>query len=270
MTKPKRKIKFRAKYSGRVYDSKQEAVEDNRRYLSDPNYRFIIKSRNVSHPTSYSIPFIESKRRTLTNAGLATGAVISENLLDSIAKYADAAGLPVKTAIGLATKESTLGNPTDDSSVYKILNKGSREYFRALGTSQHINDGRAVRPEHLVNFFVDDYDPYTAAINYSAAKSTTGPGKFDFDENKFNQLLVKGEKYADSKVKEYEETYGNNNKLYNAFKFYKEHPNQYNPGQPNYQQLVNKRAEEVFGSPEIQSWYKTYRKRSLEKGGNNE
>ena len=183
MTNPRRSIKFRAKYSGRVYDNKQEAAEDNRKYLSDPNYRFRIKSGNVSHPTSYSIPFIESKRRTLTNAGLATGAVISENLLDSIAKYADAAGLPVKTAIGLATKESTLGNPTDDSSVYKILNKGSREYFKALGTAQHINDGRTVRPEQLVNFFVDDYDPYTDAMNYSVAKSTTGTGKYDFDEN---------------------------------------------------------------------------------------
>ena len=57
--------------------------------------------------------------------------------------------------------------------------------------------------------------------------------------------------------------YGNNNKLYNAFKFYKEHPNQYNHGQPNYQQLVNKRANEVWNSPEIQSWYR----RRLENAG---
>ena len=266
MAEPKKKTVYKAKYTGKVYDTAKEAAKDNYNYLHNAEYRYRVKSGKVSHPSSYSIPFIESKRRTLTNAGLATGAVISENLLDSIAKYANAAGLPVKTAIGLATKESTLGNPTDDRSVYKILNPQARAYFKSMGTEQHINDGRTVRPEYLVNFFVDDYDPYASAINHSAAKSTTGPGKFDFDNNKFNQLLVKGEKYADSKVKEYEETYGNNNKLYNAFKFYKEHPNKYNPGQPNYPKLVERRANEVWNSPEIQDWYR----RSLETGARRE
>ena len=52
-----------------------------------------------------------------------------------------------------------------------------------------------------------------------------------------------------------------------AIRDYKNNPNNYNPGQPNYQQLVNKRANEVCRSPEIQNWYKTYLKRSLEEGG---
>jgi hypothetical protein len=30
------------------------------------------------------------------------------------------AGVPVRTAIGLATKESTLGNPTDDRSAWNL------------------------------------------------------------------------------------------------------------------------------------------------------
>ena len=41
---------------------------------------------------------------------------------------------------------------------------------------------------------------------------------------------------------------------------YKRNPNKYNPGQSNYQQLVNKRANEVWGSPEIQDWYRRYNK----------
>lgn len=249
-----RKTVYKAKYTGKVYDTAREAAADNYNYLNNAEYRYRVKSGKVSHPSSYSIPFIESKRRTLTNAGLATGAVISENLLDSIAKHAKAAGLPVKTGLGLAVKESTLGNPTDDRSVYKILNPQARAYFISAGTGQHINDGRTVRPEHLLNFFVDSYDPYTAAMQYATSKAKTKNGQID--EDKYNNLLVEGESYADSKVKEYEETYGKNNTLYNAFKYYKENPFNYNPGQPNYQQLVNKRADEVWNSPEVQEWYK--------------
>jgi hypothetical protein len=70
--------------------------------------------------TSYTIPFIDNKAITLTNAGRATGARLSTNLLDSLADNAMRAGVPVRTAIGLATKESTLGNPTDDRSAWNL------------------------------------------------------------------------------------------------------------------------------------------------------
>jgi hypothetical protein len=65
---------------------------------------------------------------------LATGAVLSTNLLDSIADNAIKADLPLKTALGLAVKESTLGNPTDDRSVYKILSPKKAALFKSLGT----------------------------------------------------------------------------------------------------------------------------------------
>lgn len=90
--------------------------------------------------TSYPVPFIDEKRITLTNAGRATGAVLSTNLLDSIADNANRAGLPLQTALGLAVKESTLGNPTDDRSAWK-LSSGIRQAFnnKYPGTEQHIN-----------------------------------------------------------------------------------------------------------------------------------
>lgn len=90
--------------------------------------------------TSYPVPFIDEKRITLTNAGRATGAVLSTNLLDSIADNADRAGLPLQTALGLAVKESTLGNPTDDRSAWN-LSSGIRRTFnnKYPGTEQHIN-----------------------------------------------------------------------------------------------------------------------------------
>lgn len=42
-----------------------------------------------------------------------------------------------------------------------------------------------------------------------------------------------------------------------AFKLYKEYPNLYNAGNPNQQNLVNSKANDVWGSPEIQEWYRT-------------
>lgn len=42
-----------------------------------------------------------------------------------------------------------------------------------------------------------------------------------------------------------------------AFKAYKDHPNLYNAGNPNQQNLVNNKANDVWGSPEIQKWYRT-------------
>lgn len=256
---PRRTI-YKAKRTGNLFNTGREAIEDNKRYLSDVEYRYNIKGSKIKRPALYKIPFIESKRRVLTNAGLATGAVISENLLDTIAKYANMAGLPVKTALGLATKESTLGNPTDDTSIYKILNEENVKRFKEQGTGTHINQGSDILPRDLINFYKDENDPYTDAIRYAQRKASAN------DTEGYRTLLKQGERYADSRVKDYEEQYGNNNMFYNAFKSYKEHPNQYNPGQPNYPQLVEQRGNEVWGSPEVQNWYKGY-KRSLELGG---
>jgi hypothetical protein len=48
-------------------------------------------------------------------------------MLDSLANTAEEIGLPIQTAIGLATKESTLGNPTDDRSMRTLLSTKNRE-----------------------------------------------------------------------------------------------------------------------------------------------
>lgn len=105
--------------------------------------------------TSYPVPFIDEKRITLTNAGRATGAVLSTNLLDSIADNANRAGLPLQTALGLAVKESTLGNPTDDRTAWN-LSSGIRQAFnnKYPGTEQHINHwGDALNErEDVINY----------------------------------------------------------------------------------------------------------------------
>lgn len=245
----KKIIRYRA-LSGDVYNTREEAVADNKRYYNDPEYRFRIKSRGVEHSKSYSIPFIESKRIKLSNAGYATGAVLSENLLDTIAKYANQAGLPIKTALGLAVKESTLGNPTTDQSLNKILSPINK--LVNFPTTQYINNGHGVNPEFLVNYYKDYHDPYFEALEYLLKYKESNP-------EYYKQRLEGGERYADNKVPEYEEKYGKNHILYNAFRDYKNNPSGYNPNQSNYQELVNRRAEEVWQSPEIQEWYKSTR-----------
>ena len=96
MAKPKKV--YVAKYTGNHWNTREEAVRDNAKWLRDPLNRFTAKSKAYPTYKDFTIPFIKEKRRTLTNAGLATGAVLSENMLDSIAKYAKIEGLPIKTA----------------------------------------------------------------------------------------------------------------------------------------------------------------------------
>ena len=180
---------------------------------------------------SYRVPFIEDKAVRLTNAGLATGAVLSTNLLDSIADNAYVAGLPIKTALGLVTKESTLGNPTDDTSVYKILSPQNVAKFKKWGTGQNINNGMSVEEQTLVNYYKGDTD-------YELFNGRGNP------ENR--QSILK-----------------------TAFQFYKNHPNKYNPGQKNHTDLVQRRGEEVWDSPEVKKWYSEYKINKLINAINN-
>ena len=282
MTKPKKV--YVAKSTGRRWNTREEAVRDNARYKNDIGYRLSIKAKNygVVNPTvSYPIPFIKSKKRTLTNAGLATGAVISENMLDSIADHAQKVGLPIKTAIGLVTKETTLGNQTFDKTSHTLFKKGSYNYrmyrnmYNANGTIQHINPGIAIDERNLINFH-DERNPYQEAYEYADKKSANAIPKKEWysdigsamlkAEAIRTDMLNKGEAYADKQAKELKNVQ-KTHVLDAAFSRFKNNPNSYNPGQPNYQQLVNKRANEVWRSPEIQNWYKTYLKRSLEEGG---
>jgi hypothetical protein len=74
-------------------------------------------------------------------------------------------------------------------------------------------------------------------------------------------MMRETEAYAD-RVATRNESSPSKSYLQAGFEAYKKNPQGYNPGQPNYPQLVQQRADEVWGSPEIQSWYK----RSLEDG----
>lgn len=216
------KARFKSYKEGKsikeIYDAGLPKYEDGRKPLSYWDNK---------QSTAYDIPFIPEKQIKLTDAGLATGAVLSTNLLDSIADNAYAAGLPIETALGLAVKESTLGNPTDDSSVRHILNSARYATFKELGTGQHIYKGdRALNGQEIINYHKGDNDFGIRYINTGDYKKTI--------ESKNQSILKTG------------------------FEFYKENPDRYNPGQKNYSDLVNKRGKEVVNSPEVKKWRKEW------------
>ena len=215
------KNRFKAYKEGKsikeIYDIGLPKYEDGRKPL---RYWDNVQS------TAYNIPFIPEKQVKLTNAGLATGAVLSTNLLDSIADNAYAAGLPIETALGLAVKESTLGNPTDDRSAWNLSSHIRRQFNNVYpGTVQHINKGEAIDPVALINYYKGDIDYGWRDLPNQYGELFSQPVK--------NQSVLK-----------------------TGFEFYKQHPNKYNPGQPGHQKAVDARGSEVMQSPEVKKWYK--------------
>lgn len=201
------------------------------------------------------IPFIPEKRITLSNAGRLNGAVLSTNMLDSIAKYSERTGLPLKTAIGLAGAETTLGNPTEK------MEDGT--YV------QYINQGVPYKPADLVNYHYWDESPYQSAVaqinrdiekgKYAKYRDSKNP------DNEFEQAAKLTNSYTFRQAQK--DNRINIPILEQAFLKYKNNPNSYNPKQANYQQTVNNVANEAWASPEIQQWLKNRnknKKRSLE------
>lgn len=243
----RRPIKYRS-ISGKIFYNKENAVEDNKRYMRAPNtYRLKEKEESVdsiTDPRPYKIPYIKNKGVTLTNAGRATGAHLSTNMLDSIAKYSTITGLPFRDAVGLATKESTLGNPTTGAYAAKILKDNSI-------ITQHINDGRDWSPLLLITYgrYGIGNNPY-AGLRHSI-KERVSSGKINVNDA---DRYVGWELPAADKYFESEKKYITGPPLQAGFNFYKDYPNRYNPGMPGYQKYVQKSGDEVLGSPEVQQW----------------
>lgn len=254
--------KYIAKSTGRTWNTREEAIRDNTEYRNNVQYRYSIKSRNFKRKypvTNYIIPYIPEKYVKLTNAGSATGAEFSTNLLDSIAINAKRAGLDLKTALGIANKESTLGNPTTDVENIAKINKSVRiginntKRYAKNSNKKYENaifhdNGLMDRSEDEIVSFWHNPDPYLAATSYSARKAKS------LQEN--TDMLIKGEAYADAQAKKILSQTKPMSALEAAFRYYKSNPNGYNSGQSNYVQLVRQKGAELMSSPEIQLWMK--------------
>ena len=259
-TAPKKTVHFYKSKSGRVFKNYNEALYDNKLWNNDVVYRYNIKG-DLYHKKyglrEHNIPFQKQNAITLRNAGRASGAVISPNQLDSIAKYANRAGLSIPTAFGMVMKESTFNNPTDTKSAAKLfgLKKGTREYNKWItgqhfqGNGSRLDKGNA---RDFINFNKDDsLNPYWQDMRY--VKNQTR------DMNKAREMLINGERNADRKAKYAPKlTKGKKlNVMEAAFKDYKTNPYGYNPGQKDYVKLINQNAKDIMNSPQIQQWYKS-------------
>lgn len=255
--------KWVAKSTGRTWNTREEAIRDNAEYRNNVHYRYSIKSRDFKRKypvTNYVIPYIPEKYVKLTNAGSATGAEFSTNLLDSIAINAKRAGLDLETALGIANKESTLGNPTTDTENIAKINKSVRSevnqakrYAKDNGKKYknvifHDNGLMDRTEDEIVSFWYNP-DPYWDANAYSARKAKS------FQEN--TDMLIKGEAYADAQAKKILSQTKPMSALEAAFRYYKSNPSGYNPEQSNYVQLVRQKGAELMSSPEIQTWMRS-------------
>lgn len=254
---------YKSQATGKVFKTRQEAIAENNKYKTNLGYRRTInREREFEAAKNKSgnerIPYIKEKEIKLSKAGKLTGIKLTTNQLDSIAKYANKVGLPIKTALGLVGQESAFGNYFGYANNAKFLN----EYHKQGEMNRDIF---GIPAYNIVNYerllpnkiptLVDDN-----AINDKYAK--IGINKFGYSAvingDELDKLKVQHEAYpglAKKRAKFWKDIKVPTLEL--AFKAYKDHPNLYNAGNPNQQNLVNNKANDVWGSPEIQKWYRT-------------
>ncbi|QOR58845.1 hypothetical protein KNV35_gp90 [uncultured phage cr8_1] len=254
---------YKSQATGKVFKTRQESIAENNKYKTNLGYRRTInREREFEAAKNKSgnerIPYIKEKEIKLSKAGKLTGIKLTTNQLDSIAKYANKVGLPIKTALGLVGQESAFGNYFGYANNAKSLNEYhkqgemNRDIF-GIPTYNIVNYERLL--PNKIPTLVDDN-----AINDKYAKR--GINKFGYSAvingDELDKLKVQHEAYpglAKKRAKFWKDIKVPTLEL--AFKAYKDHPNLYNAGNPNQQNLVNNKANDVWGSPEIQKWYRT-------------
>lgn len=254
---------YKSQATGKVFKTRQEAIAENNKYKTNLGYRRTInREREFEAAKNKSgnerIPYIKEKEIKLSKAGKLTGIKLTTNQLDSIDKYANKVGLPIKTALGLVGQESAFGNYFGYANNAKFLNEYhkqeemNRDIF-GIPTYNIVNYERLL--PNKIPTLVDDN-----AINDKYAK--IGINKFGYSAvingDELDKLKVQHEAYpglAKKRAKFWKDIKVPTLEL--AFKAYKDHPNLYNAGNPNQQNLVNNKANDVWGSPEIQKWYRT-------------
>lgn len=253
---------YKSQATGKVFKTKQEAIAENNKYKTNLGYRRNINREReveaaIRKQGNERIPYIKEKEIKLTNAGKLTGTRLSTNQLDSIAKYASKAGLPIKTALGLVGQESAFGNyfgyanNAKDLNTYNTQSKEIRDKY-GIPTYKIVNYENLIPERTPTN--VDDF-----AINKRYGKrSVTNfgmPTIINGDE--LDKLKVQHEAYPALQRKRSKFWRDiNTPTLQLAFEHYKTSPQTYNAGNSNQQNLVNSKANDVWGSPEIQKWYR--------------
>lgn len=254
---------YKSQATGKVFKTRQEAIAENNKYKTNLGYRRSVNREReveaaIRKQGNERIPYIKDKEIKLTNAGKLTGTRLSTNQLDSIAKYASKVGLPIKTALGLVGQESAFGNyfgyanNAKDLNTYNTQSKEIRDKY-GIPTYKIVNYENLIPERTPTN--VDDF-----AINKRYGKrNVTGFGMPTITNgDELDKLKVQHEAYPALQRKRSKFWRDiNTPTLQLAFEHYKISPQTYNAGNPNQQNLVNSKANDVWRSPEIQKWYRT-------------
>lgn len=254
---------YKSQATGKVFKTRQEAIAENNKYKTNLGYRRSVNREReveaaIKKQGNERIPYIKDKEIKLTNAGKLTGTRLSTNQLDSIAKYASKVGLPIKTALGLVGQESAFGNyfcyanNAKDLNTYNTQSKEIRDKY-GIPTYKIVNYENLIPERTPTN--VDDF-----AINKRYGKrNVTGFGMPTITNgDELDKLKVQHEAYPALQRKRSKFWRDiNTPTLQLAFEHYKISPQTYNAGNPNQQNLVNSKANDVWRSPEIQKWYRT-------------
>lgn len=227
---------YKSQATGKVFKTRQEAIAENNKYKTNLGYRRTINREQEFEAAKNKsgnerIPYIKEKEIKLSKAGKLTGIKLTTNQLDSIAKYANNAKF-----LNEYHKQGEMNRDIFGIPAYNIVNyeKLLPNKIPTLVDDNPINDKYAKRG---INKF-----GYSAVINGDELD------KLKVQHEAYPGLAKKRAKFwKDIKVPTLEL----------AFKAYKDHPNLYNAGNPNQQNLVNNKANDVWGSPEIQKWYRT-------------
>lgn len=235
-----------------------------------------VKGRNEKD-LSLTIPFIEDKKVKLTNAGDATGSVISTNLLDSVAKHAAKYGIPFEEAIGVPAYETKLGNykPYTFLKTKEQYNKAKKDYPEG-----YYSDKGEITPTELYNDHNYFIGPYRGDIN---AKIDVSPifriGHPDYyirpwditdpnlDREVYNE---ENEKYFKSRMpalEKREKDYPVDEDPY-KHAVMKARRGDYNTGDKKWRENAKKAGADIMSSPEVQEWWneegkKWYNKKAL-------
>lgn len=235
-----------------------------------------VKGRNEKD-LSLTIPFIEDKKVKLTNAGDATGSVISTNLLDSVAKHAAKYGIPFEEAIGVPAYETKLGNykPYTFLKTKEQYNKAKKDYPEGYYSGKGEITPTELYNDH--NYFIGPYrGDINAKIDVSPMFRIGHPDYYirpwditdpNLDREVYNE---ENEKYFKSRMpalEKREKDYPVDEDPY-KHAVMKARRGDYNTGDKKWRENAKKAGADIMSSPEVQEWWneegkKWYNKKAL-------
>lgn len=211
---------------------------------------------------TYDAPIKDNQKVSFRTKGALNLLDVPYQLLDSIAKNAGRARLPFDKALGLAAKETTIGNK-------------SKALMRAAGLDdeaiQYELDNFTYNNKNIINnhaFDVSMYSDYLGAIY----KKYFEPLYKDKDRNSDDvikaSILAERQAAEDVKYNTIKETtpHYSDNAMVDGFRRYLISPNTYNPGQANYVPMVDNLAKEAWNDKSLQEYWNKQGKKYYQQG----